>query len=119
MTDPNLAILEKMLPLIRQKEALLLELAQITRRLEEFETGLSVAKEMHPTTRTARKGRRKGKTEELVLGALNAAGDHGLSVKEIAEKTRIHTPTLRVWIYTAGKKLGLRKIAPGRFAFKS
>lgn len=115
----NLATLEKMLPLIREREMLLSQLAEITRRLEGLQTGSPVAAKKTSSHAKASIRRGRGKSQRLVLSALRTAGAKGLSIKEIAKKTKIHLPTLRVWIYTAGKNLGLRKVSPGRFAFPS
>jgi DNA invertase Pin-like site-specific DNA recombinase len=116
MTNHKLATLEKMLYLIRQRENLLSQINQIDRKLDGLQTSSAIIAEVIPAKVKRQKDRRKGKTQNLVFSALKAGASKGLSVAEIAKKTKIHPPTLRVWIYTSGKKLGLRKIAPGRFA---
>jgi len=81
-----------------------------------------------PAKKTTEKKSRKGKTnkskatkpgglKERILALLEAAGDQGLRVKEIAEKLAAKPGNISVWFSTTGKKL-TTKVEPGRYAVK-
>jgi len=63
--------------------------------------------------KTAKPGGLKGR----VLALLEAAGDQGLKVREIADKLGAKPGNIAVWFSTTGKHI-TTKLAPGRFARK-
>jgi len=74
-----------------------------------------------PATKPAKakkaKGSKSGGLKEKILALLEAAGDQGLRVKEIAQKLNAKPGNISVWFSTTGKKL-VTKVEPGRYAVK-
>jgi hypothetical protein len=111
--------LQRLVHLIRAKEKIQGKLDRINAALNSIETPAGVAKVSAPT-RKGRKSRRHGGLKDAILKQLHAAGKAGLTVKELATGTGASLGSVRVWVYTEGKKAkGLKKIAPGRFALSS
>ena len=63
------------------------------------------------------KGGRSGGLKASILALLEAAGDQGLRVKDIAAKLGAKPGNIAVWFSTTGKKI-TTKIVPGRYAVK-
>ncbi len=118
----TLQSLEKLLPLVQSRENLLARIAAINAELKILETGggrkVERAKNLPKAPNTISK-RPRGKLQKSVLKTLKAAGAKGLKVSAIAEKAKVHPPSLRVWLYTAAHKLGVVKVSPGVFAYKA
>ena len=74
-----------------------------------------------PATKPAKakkaRGGKYGGLKDRILALLEAAGDQGLRVKEIAEKLAAKPANISVWFSTTGKKL-VTKVEPGRYAVK-
>ena len=72
---------------------------------------------------TAKPAKKKGKAvksgglKDRILALLEAAGDAGLKVREIADKLGSKPGNIAVWFSTTGKNI-TTKLAPGRFAKK-
>lgn len=105
--------LQRVIQLIKEKEALQARLAELNSALNALDSGeVTAAKSGRP-----RRGRRF-KRKEAILQALQTAGKQGLSVKEVAEQLKANPSSVSVWFYTTGKKIqGLKKIAPGRYRY--
>ena len=63
------------------------------------------------------KGRKSGGLKEKILALLDAAGDEGLRVKDIAVKLGSKPANISVWFSTTGKDI-TTKVEPGRYAVK-
>jgi hypothetical protein len=63
------------------------------------------------------KGRKSGGLKEKILALLEAAGDEGLRVKDIAAKLGSKPANISVWFSTTGKDI-TTKVEPGRYAVK-
>jgi len=63
------------------------------------------------------KGGKSGGLKNRILTLLEAAGNEGLRVKEIAAKLGTKPGNISVWFSTTGKKL-VTKVEPGRYAVK-
>ncbi|MFA6177050.1 MAG: hypothetical protein WC765_10785 [Phycisphaerae bacterium] len=63
------------------------------------------------------KGGKSGGLKDRILALLEAAGDEGLRVKDIAAKLGAKATNISVWFSTTGKHL-TTKLAPGLFAKK-
>ena len=73
-------------------------------------------------TRKAKKAKKSkagksGGLKERILALLQAAGDEGLRVKDIAAKLAANPANISVWFSTTGKKI-TTKLAPGLYAAK-
>ena len=110
--------LERALPLIAEKEALHVRLKEVNASLERLEEGESIAsKSVTKKAQASGKSKRRGKLQAMVIEALRLAGAKGLKVSQIVDETGVPIASLRVWIYTRGKKV-VKKISPGVFALK-
>jgi predicted Rossmann fold nucleotide-binding protein DprA/Smf involved in DNA uptake len=116
-SDLSSSQLSQLIHLIKQKEALQSQIAKINEELSSLETNEP------DQPKKARRGRgraHRAKTSDAILKELAKAGKAGMSVKDIAAATGAKAPSIAVWLYTAGKKVkGLRKIARGRFGYKT
>jgi len=65
----------------------------------------------------AKKGKR-GALKLGILAALKAAGEGGISVKELSEKLGAKTQNIHVWFSSTGKSLPeIQKVGEARYAF--
>jgi len=123
----SLEQLEQAVELLREKEALQSQVEKIDHQLRELENGkflVAEIKEKHerlPGPLKIEWGvRRRKNVQQAVLKALTKAGPKGLTVKDLAFRAKVKTGSLRTWLYTTGKKIaGLKKVAPGTFAYVS
>ncbi len=63
------------------------------------------------------KATKAGGLKGRILALLEAAGDEGVRVKDIAQKLAAKPGNISVWFSTTGKKL-VTKVEPGRYAVK-
>jgi len=104
------AATKSILPLAEKREKLLAEVAQIESQIEALSLGeKGTTKRTYKQTRTAAKHGRRGSVKDVILPLLEAAGNQGLSAKEIAERLRMKPQNVYVWMGTTGKKLGVQK----------
>jgi len=74
--------------------------------------GLVAAKTKMPSPR--------GQLKERIIGTLKAAGNPGVTVKDLAWKLRTNYGNISVWFRTTAKGVKeVKKVAPGRFAWAS
>ena len=117
--------LEHIVGLLKEKEGLQAKLDDVNRDLQRLENGEASAsnapENLNRSTRSKRvkkRFRRRGGLQKAVLKALKSAGVKGLTVKQLAVKAKVKQSSLRVWLYTSGKKIvGFKKVAPGIFAY--
>lgn len=63
-----------------------------------------------------RKGTKRGGLSDTILSSLKAAGNKGLTIKELSEKTGAKYRNISVWFVTTGKKYPkLKKLAPAHY----
>jgi hypothetical protein len=125
----NLSVkqLEHAVELLKERENLQSKLDEVNRQLQHLENGrahIPIAQDRvndsANSPRLSKRLRRRRKLQPSILKALNAAGAKGLSVKELAARIKTNPASLSVWLYTTGKKItGLKKVAPGIFAYAS
>lgn len=74
------------------------------------------------TSQTAKKTTKRGSRGNLgtkVLSALEAAGDAGVNIADLAEKLRVKGTNLHVWFGTTGKKnKAIKKVGKGHYRLK-
>jgi len=63
------------------------------------------------------KGGKRGGLKDRILALLEAAGDEGVRVKDIAEELGSKAANISVWFSTTGKNI-TTKVEPGRYARK-
>ena len=89
--------------------------ATTTREVVEAVTPKSVKK---GKKRKKSKGAKPGGLKGRILDLLEAAGDEGVRVRDIAKQLASKPANIAVWFSTTGKKI-TRKIEPGRYAVKN
>ena len=124
--------LRSLLSLTDKKEQLIKAIADVENQIAKTLKGAAtttkeVAEAVTPfkkakKTRKARKARKAkaskpGGLKERILALLQAAGDEGLRVKDIAAKLASMPANISVWFSTTGKKI-TAKLEPGRYAAK-
>lgn len=122
VTQINTKVLRKLLELTERKEQLLEQVARIESDLLSLSSGKAtisiaavkapVAKAVKPA-KAAKAGRksggkrgRRGALKEQILSILNAAGEAGARVKDIASQLGANPQNIHVWFSSTGKKLG-------------
>jgi hypothetical protein len=111
------AQLQRVIDLIKKKNALEARLESINQVLDALEGGASTSSRLK--RRKSRKVSKASKDDlkNAMISSLRSAGKRGLSVKELARLSGWKMGSASVWIYTQGKKIaGFKKVAPGRFA---
>lgn len=146
LSNLSTAGLEKLIALVKKREDLQAEIANIEQQLSAAlgETtsapvakapgakrgrrkgstvkAAPVAKEAPkaaaaPAARSAKKGKR-GALKEAVLAALSSAGPAGLGVKDLSNQLGVKNQNLHVWFSTTGKTVkGLKKTKAGTWAY--
>jgi len=111
------ANISKLIELIKEKGSLEAKLSKVISAIDALGSGKK-AKAVAPAKRGPRRGRRRTSLKDAILKALDSAGKAGASVKELAASLKANPGSVSVWFYTTGKKVkGLKKIAPGRYAY--
>jgi len=69
-----------------------------------------------PSKKKKGKGAKRGELSENILKSLEAAGEKGLTIKDLAAKTGAKYRNIAVWFVTTGKNFPkIKKIAPAHF----
>jgi len=96
----------------RISEAMKARWAKRKGRMRAASKSVSVAK--------AKKPSRPGQLKERIIGRLKAAGNSGITVKDLAAKLGTGYSNISVWFHTTAKKVKeIKKVAPGRFAWRA
>jgi hypothetical protein len=122
--------LTKLVKLIKHKEQLQAELAQIDAELQSLESGSPLLKKRGrkparpsgiPGVAKPTKTRKRGKRlKESLLKELAAAGSTGMKVKELAAKLGVKPGNVFSWFYTTGKKVkGIKKVGEAKYSYSS
>lgn len=127
ISNLNTSVLKSVLKLTEKREALLAELSKVESAIAAIYGGktASVKSGRPAATKSAvKKGRgkssRRGALKEGILATLKAAGDKGVTVKEISQKLGVKNQNVHVWFSSTGRKLGtIQKIGAGRYRLKA
>jgi uncharacterized protein YjcR len=120
--------LNQLIDLVKQKEKLQAELAQVDAQIQSLESGVPAPKKRGrkpgrpvgsavsgPAAKTRKRGKRLKKG---LLKALEAAGAGGITVKELAAKLGVKPGNVFSWFYTTGKKIkGIKKVGEAKYSF--
>lgn len=109
------ATLRQIVSLSEKREKLLSEVGKIESEIRSLETSKPLPKRVGPPKQALVEGR-YGRLKDAILAELQAAGAAGISVREVASKLGTKPVNLYVWFSSTGKKLGIRKIGPGKYA---
>ncbi len=135
MEIPSVQTLKSITALAERREKLLAEVAEIEAKLTAAMGGQTAPakKGRKPKTpeiasdfngqgppgrevKTAAPRGRKGGVKESIVSALNAAGDAGIRVVDLAKQLGRKPQNIHVWFATTGKALGAEKIGRGVYA---
>jgi uncharacterized protein YjcR len=122
------AQLNQLVVLIKQKEQLQAQLAQIDAELQSLDSGSPLPKKRgrkpgRPSisvTRAApaKRGKRSKRLKEGLLKELEAAGSAGMTVKELSAKLNVKPGNIFSWFYTTGKKVkGIKKVGEAKYSY--
>jgi hypothetical protein len=128
LIDISSANLRKMVKLSERKEALMSQIQELDRRMaslqqptqEESEGQSSRVKNFAHVAGNKRGKRRtqRGALKAKIVGALRAAGQRGLTIRELSEKLRVKPANLYVWFNGTGRKTkGVKKLGPAKYRF--
>ena len=115
--------LRRLLSLTTKKEQLIKAVSDVENEIASAlkgaaTTAVEVAEAVTPfKPKKKSKGSKPGSLKDRILALLEAAGDEGVRVKDIAEKLATKPGNIAVWFSTTGKAI-TKKVAPGRFARK-
>jgi len=114
--------------LVKQKEALQRQLADLDSEINSLESGTPGAKRGRKPGRppgsknSVRKpGKRRGKRlKDSLIKLLQAAGAKGMTVKELAAGLGVKPGNVFSWFYTTGKKVSeIKKVGEAKYAYKA
>lgn len=127
VTDINTQTLTALLSLTKKKETLLAKVAQVEKDIASLASGevLAATRVLRAKSIKKRRGVAKGPKkprspkgfmQEQILKLLHAAGEVGLSAKELAAKIDKPVAQVHVWFSSTGKKLGqFQKLESGNW----
>ncbi len=127
ISNLNTSVLKSVLKLTEKREALLAELSKVEGAIAAIYGGKTVsaksgrAAAAKPALKKGRgKSSRRGALKESILGALKAAGEKGITVKELSQKLGVKNQNVHVWFSSTGRKLGtIQKVGSGRYRLKA
>jgi hypothetical protein len=131
VTDINTQTLTALLSLTKKKETLLAKVAQVEKEIAGLASGevLAATRILRAKSIKKRRGVAKGPKkprspkgfmQEQITKLLQAAGEVGAGVKELAEKVEKPVAQVHVWFSTTGKKLGqFQKLESGNWRILS
>jgi len=131
VTDINTQTLTALLSLTKKKETLLAKVAQVEKEIAGLASGevLAATRILRAKSIKKRRGVAKGPKkprspkgfmQEQIIKLLQAAGEVGAGVKELAEKVEKPVAQVHVGFSTTGKKLGqFQKLESGNWRILS
>ena len=131
VTDINTQTLTALLSLTKKKETLLAKVAEVEKEIAGLASGEVLAatrilraksiKKRRGVAKGPKKARSpKGFVQEQIIKLLQAAGEFGAGVKELAQKVDKPVAQVHVWFSTTGKKLGqFQKLESGNWRILS
>ena len=122
------ADLKRIAKLLEQKESLQAQITKIDTALSQFEVGqpgatakVQAAKGTGAkASRSGTKAKRaaRGAVKAAIMDLIQAAGESGVTVKDIAAKLGVSYNRVFTWFYNTGSKIKeIKKAGPGRYAW--
>jgi hypothetical protein len=127
VSDINTQTLTALLSLTKKKETLLAKVAEVEKEIAGLASGevLAATRILRAKSIKKRRGVAKGPKkprspkgfmQEQIIKLLQAAGEVGAGVKELAQKVDKPVGQVHVWFSTTGKKLGqFQKLESGNW----
>jgi hypothetical protein len=122
--------LRSLIKLTEKKDSILAEISNIEAEISSFLTGKPApvkksktvpskktpkAKKVPAKSTSSKRGRRGGLGNKIVA-ALEAAGEDGVKVVDLAQKLKVKAGNLHVWFATTGKKnAAIKKVGKGQY----
>ncbi len=131
VSDINTQTLTALLSLTKKKETLLAKVAEVEKEIAGLASGevLAATRILRAKSIKKRRGVAKGPKkprspkgfmQEQIIKLLQAAGEVGAGVKELAQKVDKPIAQVHVWFSTTGKKLGqFQKLESGNWRILS
>jgi hypothetical protein len=131
VSDINTQTLTALLSLTKKKETLLAKVAEVEKEIAGLASGevLAATRILRAKSIKKRRGVAKGPKkprspkgfmQEQIIKFLQAAGEVGAGVKELAQKVDKPVAQVHVWFSTTGKKLGqFQKLESGNWRILS
>lgn len=137
ITNLSTSVLKSILSLTERRESLLSELGKVEASIAAALGGKAPAQApvrrgrrpkataaKSPATPSAskatKKSSRRGALKDSIVAELRAAGDKGVSVKELSSKLGVKNQNIHVWFSSTGRKLGIvQKVGAGRYRLKA
>ena len=131
VSDINTQTLTALLSLTKKKETLLAKVAEVEKEIAGLASGevLAATRILRAKSIKKRRGVAKGPKkprspkgfmQEQIIKLLQAAGEVGAGVKELAQKVDKPVGQVHVWFSTTGKKLGqFQKLESGNWRILS
>lgn len=118
-TDIAIADLNRIVELVKQKEALLAQVAKIDAELANFQPNdAATPARDEPGRQPPSKLAAKGALKAAIIALLQGAGASGLTVKDIAAQLKVKPGNVHVWFSSTGKKIvEINKVGPGKHAW--
>jgi hypothetical protein len=126
LLDISSATLRKMVKLSERKEAFMSQIQELDRQMIALQEPASV--ESKPSVGFQRVGgmttgkprNQRGALKAKILGALRAAGQRGMTIRELSGKLKAKPANLYVWFNGTGRKTkGVKKIGPAKYKLSS
>lgn len=118
LSDLSSAQIQRLVQLVKEKEAIQAKLAQVERSLEALDGGKETKGKPLAKKVGSRRARRRAPLKDALLKKLQDAGKEGLSIKELANSIKAKPGSVSVWFYTTGKKIKeFKKVGPARYAY--
>jgi transposase-like protein len=123
LIDISSATLRKMVKLSERKEALLSQIQELDRQMaalqQPAEEGSAFVR-VQPLKRTSARGTKgrmeRGALKAKIIAALRAAGQGGMTIRELSDQLGIKPANLYVWFNGTGRKTkGIKKIGPAKY----
>ena len=121
LTDLSASDFKQIIHLLKKKDKLSSALQGIDQKLAKFEgPSTSPSPKARKATAPRVKRGKRGKIKELILKELKDAGKQGLHVLELSKRIKSNPNSVRVWFFTAGKKLSqIKKISPATYRLEN
>lgn len=115
ITQIKSAVLKQIAAKLEKREQLMAQLEAIDEEIAALQTGSKGSSLKIKATKVAGgKRNKRGAVKDLILAALKAAGEKGITVAELAKKLNRDGKGLHAWFNNVGKKIpNIKRIGRG------
>ena len=109
--------------LLRQKETLQAQVDAIDDALAQLQRSVAPSRQRSRLGKSGEKNDRirpRRKCKELIIAELQAAGQEGMTVKDLAVKLDMKPANMHAWFQGTGKKIPeIKKVGPGKYSWQA